>query len=149
MKGYGTAYRATYTLFEVTFAGNWPTSARPVLDKVSHLFVIFFALYITIVVFAVIRVISAIFLKETFDAAANDAEQLVRDRLKMKAEYVDKLEGVFTAIDDTGDGMITEEQLSELLMRPEIAAYFQTLDLDVHEGVHRWSHAMQRPSTSY
>lgn len=42
-------------------------------------------LYITIVVFAVIRVISAIFLKETFDAAANDAEQLVRDRLKMKA----------------------------------------------------------------
>ncbi|CAJ1460073.1 unnamed protein product [Effrenium voratum] len=142
---YGTAYRATYTLFEVTFAGNWPTSARPVLDKVSHLFVIFFALYITIVVFAVIRVISAIFLKETFDAAANDAEQLVRDRLKMKAEYVDKLEGVFTAIDDTGDGMITEEQLSELLMRPEIAAYFQTLDLDVHEGRSHasWSSSME------
>ncbi|CAJ1365833.1 unnamed protein product [Effrenium voratum] len=40
---YGTAYRATYTLFEITFAGNWPTSVRPVLDMASHAFVFFFA----------------------------------------------------------------------------------------------------------
>ncbi|CAL1169372.1 unnamed protein product [Cladocopium goreaui] len=75
---YGTAYRAMYTLFEITFAGNWPVSARPVLNKVSHVYVIFFVLYITLVVFAVIRVISAVFLK--------------------------------------------------------VAAYFQTMELDVHEG---------------
>ena len=37
------------------FAGNWPTNARPVLDKVSHGFVVFFLVYITIIVFAVIR----------------------------------------------------------------------------------------------
>eukprot|EP00435_Cladocopium_sp_Y103_P054949 s1214_g18.t1 len=37
---YGTAYRAMYTLYEVTFAGNWPTNARPVLEKVSHAFVL-------------------------------------------------------------------------------------------------------------
>ncbi|CAJ1366565.1 unnamed protein product, partial [Effrenium voratum] len=30
---YGTAFRAMYTLFEITFAGNWPTNARPVLEK--------------------------------------------------------------------------------------------------------------------
>lgn len=41
---YGTAYRATYTLYEITFAGNWPTNARPVMERVSHLFVIFFVL---------------------------------------------------------------------------------------------------------
>eukprot|EP00913_Durusdinium_trenchii_P035650 g33360.t1 len=89
---YGTAYRATYTLFEITFAGNWPVNVRPVLENASQAFVVFFVLYITVVVFAVIRVISAVFLKDTFDAAQNDAEQLV------------------------------------------VAAYFQTLDLDVHEG---------------
>ena len=43
--------------------GNWPTNVRPILDKVSHAFVIFYLLYITVIVFAVIRVISAIFLK--------------------------------------------------------------------------------------
>ncbi|CAE7226035.1 Cacna1i [Symbiodinium sp. CCMP2592] len=131
---YGTAYRAWYTLFEITFAGNWPSNVRPVLQKVSHAFVIFFALYITVVVFAIIRVIGAIFLKETLDAAQNDAEQLVKDRMRMKAEYVQKLESVFMAIDDSGNGMITEERLRDILSRPEVAAYFQTLDLDVHES---------------
>ena len=80
---YGTAYRSAYTIYEVTFAGpveilysslafdtlvsgNWPTNARPVLDKVSQFYSIFFVVYITIIVFALIRVISAIFLKERF-----------------------------------------------------------------------------------
>eukprot|EP00439_Symbiodinium_sp_Y106_P015469 s4342_g2.t1 len=121
---YGTAYRAWYTLFEITFAGNWPSNVRPVLQKVSHAFVIFFALYITVVVFAIIRVIGAIFLKETW----------LSPLMRMKAEYVQKLESVFMAIDDSGNGMITEERLRDILSRPEVAAYFQTLDLDVHES---------------
>lgn len=130
---YGTAYRALYTLYEITFAGNWPTNVRPVLDKVSHAYVIFFLLYITIVVFAVIRVITAIFLKDTLDAAQNDSENLVVERLRKKAEYVERLEAVFKAIDRTGDGMITEERLEEILSHPKVAAYFNTLDLDVQE----------------
>ncbi|CAE7796705.1 Scn11a, partial [Symbiodinium sp. CCMP2456] len=177
---YGTAFRATYTLYEVTFAGNWPTNARPVMEKVSHLFVIFFLVYITIIVFAMIRpmawhfvaahlriwlrfsfpflfplspfraedvrgvpalqqhycrgLISAIFLKDTLDAAQNDAENLVLQRLRKKAEYLQKLEDVFAAIDDSGDGMITEEKLAKVFSNPTAVAYFQTLDIDVSES---------------
>jgi len=131
---YGTAYRATYTLFEITFAGNWPVSVRPVLEKASHAFVIFFVLYVTVVVFAVIRVISAVFLKDTFDAAQNDAEQLVIDKLRLKSQYISKLERIFRAIDAEGEGVVTEDRLMQILANPKVAAYFQTLDLDVHEG---------------
>ena len=38
-------------------------------------------LYVTVISFAVIRVISAVFLKDTLDAAQNDAENLVVERL--------------------------------------------------------------------
>lgn len=131
---YGTAYRATYTLFEITFAGNWPVSVRPVLEKANQLFVIFFVLYITVVVFAVIRVISAVFLKDTFDAAQNDAEQLVIDKLRLKSQYIEKLERIFRAIDAGGEGVVTEARLMQILANDKVAAYFQTLDLDVHEG---------------
>eukprot|EP00435_Cladocopium_sp_Y103_P047346 s667_g13.t2 len=131
---YGTTAQAMYTLFEITFAGNWPTSARPVLEKVSPYFVLFFVPYICIVVFAIIRVIGAVFLKDTLDAAQNDAEQLVIDRLRLKEQYVNKLEGIFRAIDETGNGLISEERLSSILSNPKVAAYFQTLDLDVHES---------------
>ncbi|CAE7873561.1 Pdi, partial [Symbiodinium necroappetens] len=59
---------------------------------------------------------------------------MVVDRLRKKAEYVEKLEIIFRAIDDSGDGIITEARMNEILSNQKIAAYFQTLDLDVHEG---------------
>ena len=115
-------------------AGNWPTNARPVLNKVSQLYSIFFIVYVTIIVFALIRVISAIFLKDTLDAAQNDAEHMVVEKMQKKAVYVRKLEQLFLAIDNTGSGMITEERLTKILTNPKVAALFQTLDLDVHES---------------
>lgn len=131
---YGTALRSMYTLYEITFAGNWPTYARPVIDGVSSYFAVFFLLYITLIVFAVIRVITAIFLKDTLDAASNDAEQQVVERLQKKAQYVKKLEGIFRAIDETGNGMITKERMSQMLEVPQVKAYFQTLEVEVTEG---------------
>eukprot|EP00439_Symbiodinium_sp_Y106_P074843 s2309_g14.t1 len=143
---YGTAYRSAYTIYEVTFAGNWPTNARPVLNKVSQFYSIFFVVYVTIIVFALIRIISAIFLKEklrhgimnekedTLDAAQNDAEHLVVEKMHKKADYVRKLEHLFQAIDASGSGLITEERLTQILGNPKVAALFQTLDLDVHES---------------
>jgi len=131
---YGTAYRSAYTIYEVTFAGNWPTNARPVLNKVSQFYSIFFVVYVTIIVFALIRIISAIFLKDTLDAAQNDAEHLVVEKMHKKADYVRKLEHLFQAIDASGSGLITEERLTQILGNPKVAALFQTLDLDVHES---------------
>ncbi|CAK9083404.1 Sodium channel protein type 10 subunit alpha (Peripheral nerve sodium channel 3) (PN3) (Sensory neuron sodium channel) (Sodium channel protein type X subunit alpha) (Voltage-gated sodium channel subunit alpha Nav1.8), partial [Durusdinium trenchii] len=130
---YGTAYRATWTLFRVTFAGNWPHFCDPVVE-LSEVFSLFFFLYITIVVFAVLRVITAIFLKDTLDAAQNDAEQLVMDRMALKSKLINRLEGVFKVMDHEGTGIITEERLSQILANPKVAAYFATLELDISEG---------------
>lgn len=130
---YGTAYRASYTLFEVTFAGNWPTRAERVLH-VNQVFSVFFVFYVTVVVFAVLRVITAIFLKDTLDAAQNDAEQQVMDKMALRAKLIERLEAMFKVLDETGSGIITEERLQAILANPKAAAYFATLDLDVHEG---------------
>ncbi|CAE7250470.1 Scn11a [Symbiodinium sp. CCMP2456] len=131
---YGTAYRSWLTLYEVTFAGSWPTRTRPVLDKVSQGFAIFFVLYITVIAFALIRIITAIFLKDTLDAANNDAELQIMENMTRREKFVRHLQGIFRAIDDTGDGMITQERLEKVLSNPKVRAYFQTLDLDITES---------------
>ena len=46
--------------------------------------------------------------KDTLDAAQNDAEQLVIDRLRVKQQLVRKLEGIFNSIDEHSNGLITE-----------------------------------------
>ncbi|CAE7260353.1 ANKRD17 [Symbiodinium microadriaticum] len=131
---YGTAYRSWLTLYEVTFAGSWPTRTRPVLDKVSQGFAIFFVLYITVIAFALIRIITAIFLKDTLDAANNDAELQIMENMARRERFVRHLQGIFRAIDDTGDGMITQKRLEKVLSNPKVRAYFQTLDLDITES---------------
>ncbi|CAE7732949.1 ANKRD17 [Symbiodinium sp. CCMP2592] len=131
---YGTAYRSWLTLYEVTFAGSWPTRTRPVLDKVSQGFAIFFVFYITVIAFALIRIITAIFLKDTLDAANNDAELQIMENMTRREKFVRHLQGIFRAIDDTGDGMITQERLEKVLSNPKVRAYFQTLDLDITES---------------
>ncbi|OLP93596.1 hypothetical protein AK812_SmicGene24472 [Symbiodinium microadriaticum] len=112
-----------------------------------------FVLYITIITFAALRVITAVFLKDTLEAAQSDAEHQVAEKLKRKAQYatcihlaraVEKLEVMFKAIDETGNGMITEERLNQLLSNPQhdwqlekkrtVRAYLETLDLAVPEG---------------
>ena len=42
------------------------------MDKVNRFFVLFFTVYVTIIVFAALRVITAVFLRDTLDAARND-----------------------------------------------------------------------------
>ncbi|CAK9115963.1 unnamed protein product [Durusdinium trenchii] len=39
-----------------------------------------------------------------------------------------------STIDASGQGMIKEERLQEILANPKVKAYFQTLEIDVHEG---------------
>merc|ERR1711971_151743 len=68
-KYYGDAVRSSYTLFEVTMAGCWPNYFRPLIEKVSPWFCLFVVPYIAIVAFAMLRIISALFLKQTLDAA--------------------------------------------------------------------------------
>lgn len=133
-KHYGTAQRSIYTMFEITFAGSWPAYARPVLNHVSDWYAVFFIIYITLVVFAVMRVITAIFLKDTFDAANNDADMMVSERKHKIKSYVKKLEEIFYAADASGDGVISEQELGELLKNEEVVRYLEALDLEVHQG---------------
>ncbi|CAK9084914.1 Sodium channel protein type 4 subunit alpha (Sodium channel protein skeletal muscle subunit alpha) (Sodium channel protein type IV subunit alpha) (Voltage-gated sodium channel subunit alpha Nav1.4) [Durusdinium trenchii] len=133
---YGTASRAIYTMFEITFAGSWPLYARPVIEEVGVGYCIFFVAYIVFVVFAVIRVISAIFLKETLDAAQNDAQLVVREKAKASQEYVKRLNKVFQTMDLSQDGVVTKEEFLQLCQDPTIRSYMTSLDVDVNDGSH-------------
>merc|ERR1740123_2267526 len=74
---FGSGNKALYTFFEMTFSGGWPLSASRVVKDVSPYYVIFFALYVTFVVFGLIRIISALFLSETLQQANRESEIMV------------------------------------------------------------------------
>jgi len=130
---YGSATRATYTMFEITLSGGWPQYARPLIEDVNPMFAGFFAIYVSAVVFAIIRIITALFLKETLQVAGQDQEMMVAEQMRRKNTYADKLRHVFEEADTSGDGMVSYDEFQTVLDDEEFKAVLTMLDLQVHE----------------
>merc|ERR1719171_1919048 len=74
---FGTFTRATLTMFEVTLA-NWAPACRLLSNNVSEVYGLVFVLYKLIVGFAVVKVITGVFLHETFKVAQGDDDLMIR-----------------------------------------------------------------------
>merc|ERR1712150_82084 len=66
-----------------TLGGHGTAMARTVVE-LHWSYGFFLVMYVSSVVFAVICIIQALFLKDTLDAAASDAEMMVQERLSSK-----------------------------------------------------------------
>jgi len=131
---FGTWSRAFITMFEITLApGTWSRIGRVLSFEVSGWYAIFFGIYLAMVSFAVIRVITAIFLKETLDAAKNDREIVLTERMRQKNKYIGHLREVFEKVDRDGGGHLSFEEFSEVISDEEVKSWLSMLELDVHE----------------
>jgi len=130
---YGTAGRSLWTVFELTFSGGWPNYVRRLVEEVDQSFAYLFAIYISVVVFAMTRIITALFLKDTLQVAANDAEMMIQEKMNEKKRYAKKLMDVFQAADETGDGKISLAEFEEFVSQPKVKTYLATLEIDSHE----------------
>merc|ERR1740123_2322181 len=129
---YGTSTKAFWTMFEITLGGQGTALGRP-LVAFHWTYGIFFLLYVSGVTFAVVCIIQALFLKDTLEVAANDAEAMVQEQLWAKKETCRKLEQVFLAADTSCDGFISPQEFEDVLMIPQVKGFLELLDLEVSE----------------
>lgn len=132
---YGTAFRATYTMFEATLSGGWPTYARPMIEDVSSLYALFWILYVLVVIFAVIRVITALFLQKTMEAARGDEEMMMMQKMKDKDKFIKKIHEFLEEADEDGDGEMDKHELGHFLKHPNFQKSLHGLGLEQHEVV--------------
>jgi len=133
-KHYGSFGRAFYTLFEVTLAGCWPNYFRPLVEDVSVWYGAFAIFYVSMVVFAVIRIITAIFLKDTLAVASSDTEMIVMEQTKKKQMLLSKLEQAFKAIDMSGDGKLSKDEFLAFIAHSGMRSWLQTMELPVDDA---------------
>eukprot|EP00403_Amphidinium_massartii_P003209 CAMPEP_0178380970 /NCGR_PEP_ID=MMETSP0689_2-20121128/5740_1 /TAXON_ID=160604 /ORGANISM="Amphidinium massartii, Strain CS-259" /LENGTH=704 /DNA_ID=CAMNT_0020001135 /DNA_START=1 /DNA_END=2115 /DNA_ORIENTATION=- len=130
---YGSASKSFWTMFEITFSGGWPNYARPLIENVSPFYSIFFAVYVTFVVFAIIRIINALFLQETLKVASADLDMQVQMSMAEKQSYIEKLRGVFEELDESGDGLISLEEFQSVFTNARVKNIMSLLGLEIHE----------------
>jgi len=133
-KRYGSASRASWTMFELTLSGGWPNYARPLVEDVSPYLAIYFGAYVSVVTFAMIRIITAIFLQQTFQVAGHDQEMIQMEAMKKKNQYIEKLRDVFEKADESGDGMVSKAEFNKVLQLEEVRKVLRDLEMDPHEA---------------
>jgi len=130
---YGSSFRALWTVFEITFSGGWPNYARPLVENVDAYYAVFFAAYIMGVVVATVRIVFALFLKDTLQSAASDAEMVVAEKMKDVEGTTVRLSEVFRKADVSGDGYLSAEELQQIMTYPKVKVWMSTLGLDVSD----------------
>mmetsp|Transcript_80938 Transcript_80938/g.212468 ORF Transcript_80938/g.212468 Transcript_80938/m.212468 type:complete len:580 (+) Transcript_80938:125-1864(+) len=130
---YGTASKALWTMFEITFSGGWPGKGRNVIEGVSPWYAIFFFCYVGGVVFAVIHVVSALLIKDTLAVAAADQDMMMAQKAKEKDKFARRLREVFSSADESDDGMVNWDEFHAMLGNPKAQASLSAMGLDAHQ----------------
>merc|ERR1712187_469674 len=106
---------------------------RPLVENVSPIYAVFYLTYIVVVVFAIIRIITALFLKDTLAQAASDAETQIIEAKKKRIVFEDKLLELFEHLDTSGDGCVSVHEFSQVFEDPDVQAWCALLDIQIAE----------------
>merc|ERR1712139_358197 len=89
--------------------------------------------YIVCVNFTVMRVVAALFLKQTMTVAAIDEERIAMEKMKQKERFAHELHEIFTEADTSGDGSISRAEFENMLENEHVLQHFAELDLEIDE----------------
>lgn len=122
------------TMFEITIApGAWGKIGRLLIFQVDGLYAIFFVSYIWGITFAVVRVISALFLKETLAVAAEDEEHSIEERARKRQKEINHLRMIFNAADYDYSGTVSLAEFTKVVQEPRVAHWLGEVGLDLNE----------------
>jgi len=134
---FGTAGRAMFTMFELTLA-NWPTAARILQENVTEYYAIFSVAYKLIIGFAAVGIINAVFMQETFKVAASDDKLMMRQKERDRMLHTKKMRNLFAAADESGDGVLDQDEFREIMTSPDIRMWLAAQELPIRDPDVLW-----------
>merc|ERR1719375_2096720 len=134
---FGRFSASMLTMYQLTMApGAWSSIGRILIFDVHWAYVLIFAPYGWLVSFTVIRVISALFLKQVLNAAAVDPEAAMNEKMKKKAREMQQLRQLFEQADADGGGHMALEEFKNLLEQPRARTILSILEIDPQDSEH-------------
>merc|ERR1719221_1446201 len=131
-KKWGSFMRAYVSMFEVTLA-NWGPNCWLLMNEVHECWGFFFIFWRCCFGFAVIQVITSVFIQHTFKVASRDEDIMIKEKEKASEAYLRHLDNLFTSLDESGDGQISREEFDAALKQPRVRHWFGALEIDVSD----------------
>lgn len=129
-KHFGTWTNSMFTIFEITMAPGGFIQYRRLYEEVHPLFGIFFVLYVCVVTFAVVRVITAMFLKATLSASDSDEKESAAEKSLSWSKYMRSLETMASHVQGgEGPPIMEYKDIDHLLQTEEFQEWLQDVGL--------------------
>jgi hypothetical protein len=124
---YGSLSRALLSLFEAFTGGaDWDNLVQPLIRDIHPILGVAFAFYIAFAVFAMMNVVTGVFVESALVSARQDQD----------VELINCLSEVFnnTDADEDNDGMISREEFDRLILEAKMQPVLDAIDVAVSEA---------------
>merc|ERR1719498_1584069 len=110
--------------------GNWVPPVRMLQMEVNEYWAIACLFYVCAVHFAVVQIIRAVFMHETFKVAAADDDLMIMQKQRQLKKHVTDMTRFFEEADESGDGFVSFEEFTEMTKDPRVKMWLAAMDFD-------------------
>eukprot|EP00927_Polykrikos_kofoidii_P042167 TRINITY_DN3601_c0_g3_i1.p1 TRINITY_DN3601_c0_g3~~TRINITY_DN3601_c0_g3_i1.p1 ORF type:complete len:900 (-),score=148.65 TRINITY_DN3601_c0_g3_i1:61-2649(-) len=122
---YGSVLRTILTLYECIASGvSWDSVIQPLITEISPMVGVVFCLYIAFSIFAMMNVVTGVFVEKAMQHAQEDKEEYLATHISEAFKRADR--------DDSGE--VTWEEFEGRLEAEEMQEYFKAIDVDISEA---------------
>lgn len=131
---FATVWKSMMTLYRpVACGGPWKHTAI-VLWDVGPLYYTVFIAYMSFVSFAVLKLLTGIFVEQAKDCANMDREHVIREQMLERKAMIKELQSLFYNMDDDESGLLTWEEFATHLEDETVVEYLRSMDLEASDA---------------
>ncbi|CAK0886806.1 unnamed protein product [Prorocentrum cordatum] len=130
---FGTFSKSLLSMFEMLL-GNWYSITRE-LVKVNEWYMVLGVGHQLAFGFAVIEVMTGVFLHETFQVASLDDGIMTNETKRAIQRNTEKMKQFFESADSNGDGFLDKQELEQVLQRARVQEWLSGMGLNIPDVV--------------
>lgn len=138
MELFGDLLKSMFTLFQLMTLDTWADLiARPIMKTQPGLG-LFFVFFVTVAVFVVMNLVTAVIVENAFAIAKDDQEQAAKMQETQKKRELKSLSELFQEIDLDGSGKLTKKEFMTALSNPRVTHKLLLLEMAQQDLIEAW-----------
>ncbi|CAE8683543.1 unnamed protein product [Polarella glacialis] len=131
---FGTLDKSVLSLYMCMSGGSEWSTCYNSLHVLPWLYCGLFLSFITFALFAVVNIVTGVFVESAMQSSLSDRESIVQDEISAQRSYLQAMGTLFLELDEDQSGLITLEEFQGRMDDPRVVAYFNSLKLDVTDA---------------
>jgi hypothetical protein len=134
VESFGSIDQSILSLFMSMSGGNDWSQYYDALVGLPLYYRIAYLVFIAFCLFAVINIVTGVFVEAALQANIKDKDIIVHEELQSKKAYLESMQELFEDMDEDGKGTISLHEFEDKLQDERVIAYFNVLKLDVSDA---------------